>query len=503
LASVLRLHARLRGDAPFLLYEREPGVVETRSWAQQLERAARAAGALARLGVAPGERVHLALTNRPEFYDAWFGAALLGVAIVPTNPLATAEELSFVLADCQARTSITQVDLAETVAAAGGTVHCVEDGVLAEADPETDVPAPRPSDTLGVLYTSGTTSRPKGVLVTHAAYLCAGDAVAGHMRLRPDDRNLVVLPLFHGNAQYYSSMSALVTGAAVALAPRFSAGRWSEQARTMRATTASLFAAPIRMILAAGPSEHDTAHALRVVLFAQNVTPGQCSEFETRFGVPLVQLWGMTETVTPSLMNPLYGERRNMTMGRPVSAVSVRVRADDGADAATGEPGELLVHGQPGRTIMSGYLDNPEATAEALRPADDGDGVWLHTGDTVCADAEGYLAFVDRRKDMIKRAGENVASGEIERVVNEHRAVFDSAAVGVPDEMRDEAVHLVVVLHDGAQVDADELRAWCAQRLAKFKIPDTVEFVDALPRTSVGKIQKHLLRRPAPAPSEQ
>jgi crotonobetaine/carnitine-CoA ligase len=175
-----------------------------------------------------------------------------------------------------------------------------------------------------------------------------------------------------------------------------------------------------------------------------------------------------------------------------VLGARLRIVAPDGVDVEPGEPGELLVGGEPGRTLMAGYLENPEATAEALR-----DG-WLHTGDTVRADADGYLHFVDRRKDMIKRAGENVASGEVERVVNEHPAVFESAAVGVPDELRDEAIRVFVVLAKDATVTAEELRAHCQERLARFKVPDAIEFVDELPRTPVGKVQKHLLRRRGP-----
>src|SRR5262249_28373179 len=254
------------------------------------------------------------------------------------------------------------------------------------------------TDPLAVLYTSGTTSRPKGVLVTHAAYLHVGDVVAGHVRVRNDDRMLVVLPLFHGNAQYYSTMSALVSGASIALTPRFSASRWSEQAHLLDATVASLFAAPIRMILAQQASRHDRAHRLRVTLFAQNVSDEQHAGFERRFGVPLVQLYGMTETVVPVTINPLYERRRPVAIGRPVLSAELAVVGPDGAEVPTGVPGELIVHGQPGRTMMAGYLHDPSATAAAVQ------GGWLHTGDSVRRDDDGYLYFVDRRKDMIKRA---------------------------------------------------------------------------------------------------
>jgi carnitine-CoA ligase len=192
-------------------------------------------------------------------------------------------------------------------------------------------------------------------------------------------------------------------------------------------------------------------------------------------------------------MNPLYGDRRGLSIGRPVAGARLRIAGPGGQDARQGEPGELLVHGEPGATLMAGYLSDPDATAAALR-----DG-WLHTGDTVRSDADGYLYFVDRRKDLIRRAGENIASTDIERVLNEHPAVFESAVIGVPDPVRDEAIHAVVVLREGAAVTAEQLISYCRERLAPFKVPGSVQFAGSLPRTSVGKIQKHLLRPQATA----
>ena len=497
MAGVLRRLARQCPDRPFLLFEEEPGSVLTITYAEMDRRAERMADLLINEGLEAGSRFNVHLANCVEFFDAWFAAARVGAVMVPTNPLSTPDELAYVLAHADCRLSLTQPDLLENVeSAAADAPRCEQvlvtgtaalDRALTAAPVRSGPPADDPLAVLGILYTSGTTSRPKGVLVTNAAYLHAGEVVAQHLRLHPDDRQLVVLPLFHGNAQYYSTMSALVTGASIAVVRRFSASRWSQQASGLEATVASLFAAPIRMILAHPPTDHDRAHGLRAVMFAQNVSDEQLGAFEKRFRVPLIQLYGMTETVTPPLMNPLYGERRNHSMGRPVPAARLRVVDEKLCDVAPGEPGELLVGGVPGQTLMVGYLDNPAATAEALR-----DG-WLRTGDNVRVDPEGYFHFVDRGKDMIKRAGENVSSGEIERVVNEHPAVFDSAVVAVPDEMRDEAIKVFVVPHDGAEVTEADVIDWCSARLARFKVPSHVEVIGELPRTSVGKIQKHLL----------
>jgi crotonobetaine/carnitine-CoA ligase len=511
LASVLERQARQRADEVFALFEDDAGAVTSRTFGEMDIRANRFARMLQRLGVRRGDNFHVHLANCPEFFDCWFGSAKVGAVMVPTNPLSTAHELSYVLEHAGCRVSITTPDLLATVLAASqsgsaldhvlvagpieasGDVRAYEPGLEAESPTAPDAEPVGPLDVAAMLYTSGTTSRPKGVLVTNANYLFVGEAMAQFLRLRPEDRHLVVLPLFHANAQYYSTMSALVTGASVAVMSRFSASRWSAQAARHGATVASLFAAPIRMILAQQAGEADRAHRLRVTLFAQNVTESQLREFEERFGCSLLQIYGMTETIAPPTMNPLLGERRNMSIGRAALWASLRVVDDAGNDLPPGETGQLLVHGEPGVTLMAGYFKNPGATGDAVR-----DG-WLHTGDNVRADADGYLYFIDRGKDMIKRAGENVASGEVERVVNDHPAVFESAAIGVPDEMRDEAIKVFVVLREGANATAEEIIAWCAERLSKFRVPSFIEFVDALPRTSVGKIQKHLLRAGSPA----
>ncbi|MDX1514738.1 MAG: AMP-binding protein, partial [Gammaproteobacteria bacterium] len=344
-------------------------------------------------------------------------------------------------------------------------------------------------DSVAILYTSGTTARPKGVVVTNANYVYAGETVAKAIRLAPDDRHLVVLPLFHGNAQYYSTMSTMVTGASMALTSRFTASRYFELAIGHRCTVASLFAAPIRMILAQSRNPAHRDNRLRVVIFAQSVTPAQLDEWRDRFDAPLLQLWGMTETMGPPLMNPIDYRRNNMSVGFPVMGYEVALAGSGGERVARGETGQIIVRGEPGLTLMKEYYRNPQATAETIR-----DG-WLWSGDNAYQDDDGYFHFVDRVKDMIKRSGENVAASEVESVVLQHPDVFDCAVIGVPDPVRDEAIVAVVVLKPDVDRDEKGIIEWCRARLAKFRVPERVEFRDALPRTSVGKIQKHVLRR--------
>jgi carnitine-CoA ligase len=510
-ATLLARHAA-DPDRVFAVAEDDRGRTTVISYAQELSRARAVAGVLASLGVQAGDRVHLHTANCPEFFDTWFAAALLGAVLLPTGPQSTAEELRYVLEQATPAVSLAAPGLREPVSAAvrlarpGGNAPPPivalhgngADALPALAQRAEPVPAPAAGGpevgcepdtrTAAILYTSGTTSRPKGVLVTHANYLAVGTAMAGHLGITEQDRWLIALPLFHANAQYYCTMSALAAGASIVLAPRFSASSWARQAADHGATLGSLFAAPIRMILAQPPGEAEARSGLRAVLFAQNLTDSQASAFEHRFGTRLLQLYGMTETVLPPTVNPDSAARRWSSIGRALPGLKLRAAGQDGAPVPDGAPGELLVGGVPGVTLAAGYYRDPGATAAAFREG------WLHTGDLVRLHGDGFAYFVDRAKDMIKRSGENVSAGEIERVAASHPAVAECAAIGVPDPVRDEAIVLVAVPEPGTALRPDELIAWCASRLAPFKVPGSVVFTGALPRTSVGKIAKAQLR---------
>jgi crotonobetaine/carnitine-CoA ligase len=296
------------------------------------------------------------------------------------------------------------------------------------------------------------------------------------------------MPLFHGNAQYYSTMSTLVTGASMVLSARFSASRFFDQAIRNGCTISSLFSAPIRMLLAQPRRSEHAENNLRTVLFAQCVTEEQLGDWHERFGAPLLQLWGMTETMGPPLMNPIHYRRDNMSMGLPVMGYRVKLVDGQGGVVPRGEIGQIVVSGEPGRTIMKGYFKNPEATEATIREG------WLWSGDNARQADDGYFYFVDRAKDMIKRAGENVAASEVEAVILTHPQVFDCAVIGVPDPIRDESIVAVIVPVEGESLESESVIAWCKDRLASFRVPERVEFRQVLPRTSVGKVQKHVLR---------
>ncbi|MFV0535281.1 MAG: class I adenylate-forming enzyme family protein [Cumulibacter sp.] len=476
----------------FASYEHTDGRVTTVTYASQVNRSLRAGAVLRDLGIHRGDRVHVHLRNSPEFMDLWLGANAIGAVLVPTNPQSTVEELTHFLLDSGASASIADDDTYNAVNQAlrpgiRSLTRSAFTNKAAAATPTHHTPA-LGSDLAAILYTSGTTSRPKGVMITNGSYLAVGRACAEHYSVGVDDRWLIVLPLFHGNAQFYCTMSALTIGASLAIMPAFSATRFGAQARRHSATLASLFAAPLRMILAQPEGRHDKHSRIRTTMFAQSITDEQALEFERRFSTRLIHGYGMTETVLPPTLNPVSTERRWSSMGQAIPGAQLRLVDESGADVPDGTPGELLVGGRLGERVASGYWHNPTATAHTFSQG------WLRTGDVARRDADGFYYFVDRTKDMIKRAGENVAAGEIERVVNEHPSVFECAAIGLPDEMRDEQIVVYVVLAEGASFDEAALAKWCRKRLAKFKQPSTFLAIDELPRTAVGKIRKVELR---------
>lgn len=515
LSSILDWQARRAGDRSFLEFEHQPQVDSEQamdvpfhlslSYCQFNDQVNRTCHYLERLGLRPGDVYNLHLPNCPAFLLLWFAGVRLGAVMMPTNVLGSKAEMLYLLEHSGAVMSFTTSAHEDMLLGCMNSLSSLR--TVISCDPYTHSPcvhsfehqmlnssaepyrcSVQPRDLAAIMYTSGTTSKPKGVMVTHANYIKAGETVADAAGLCGNDRHFVVLPLFHGNAQYYSTMSALLRGASIALMDRFSASQYFDKCISYRCTVASLFAAPMRMILAQPENKMHKSNRLRLVIFAQSLTPVQMQEWQRRFDAPLSQLWGMTETMGPPLINPLEGERRNWTVGLPAGDYDVRLVDERGDPVARGEVGEIVVKGDPGATIMAGYFKNEEATKDVIRNN------WLHTGDNAVQDEQGYFCFIDRIKDMIKRSGENVSAGEVESVILQHPSVFECAVIGVPDAVRDEKIVAVLVLKPGHQATESDIIAHCELSLASFRVPETVIFKQALPKTSVGKIQKHLLK---------
>ena len=456
-------------------------------------------------GVRPGRSVHLALANGPAFVVLWLAAVRLGAVIVPSDPFGRAPELAGHISRTDPAVGFCSADRAEeyrrAVAEATGLepslaveVAAVDehapdlDDVIGDVGSHAAAPA-RPDvglrDRAAVMFTSGTTGRPKGVEVTQANYAFCGRIMAERAGFAPGHRLLVVLPLFHGNAQYYSFAAAIWCGAAVVLQPAFSAGRFCAQAAAGGATAASLFAAPMRMILARGSG--GPRLSLDHCWYAQNVSDEQYSQLAGLFGCLPRQLYGMTETL-PAVLTEPREDPVPSSMGQQTPGCLVDIQDTHGNSVPDGRVGQLVVGGERGITLFADYLDDPETTEASFR-----DG-WLLTGDRARRDATGRYYFDGRRSEVLKVSGENVSVVGVEAVLATHPGVLEAAVVGRPDPIRDEVPVGFVVARDPARPPSTtELLAWCGERLGKAAMPRDLILLEELPRTSVGKIRKFLL----------
>ncbi|HEY0398708.1 MAG TPA: AMP-binding protein, partial [Acidimicrobiia bacterium] len=505
------------GDQPLLTFVGGEGPDEITSWAAVARRAVALAGRLAGLGVRPGERVALFGANSLDYVVALAGAARLGAVSVPLNALLTAPEIAWQLADAGAVALLGEAgaasQLEDAAARAGFTGPRVAlrgeaSGWLAPDDgaPGDLPPPPGPDDLFEILYTSGTTGHPKGVMLSHRSMASEADSVASYWAARPDDVFLGVLPLFHVNAQLVTLLPALTTGARLVLARSFSAGGWIDLVRRHGVTISSIVGTQVRMIMATPERPDDGETALRCVPYGLNVPPAMWTGFERRFAAPLCNIYGLTEAVAVATSAPVHGDRRIPSVGRPGRGRAVGIFDDDGKELPPGAEGEIRIRGERGVSLMVGYHGRPDETEAAFpggmggvpptgaAPAANGS-EWLRTGDRGRLDEDGYLYFVDRAKDVIKRSGENVSASEVERVLSEFPGLAEVAVVGRPDPVRDEAVVAFVVRSAGGpEPDMAALDAHCRAQLARFKVPEEYRIVEALPKTSIGKVEKKVLR---------
>jgi crotonobetaine/carnitine-CoA ligase len=497
-------------DRPFLVFEASDGRVSELSYANADRLVAGVATTLATRGVRPAATVHVIHTNSVAFVAVWLACARLGASLVPSDPRASTSELveharrtTPVLAVClparadEYRRAVDAAGLVVEVVAVDPddvTVGPLVGGGTTDTT-EADV---TPLTRLAIMFTSGTTSAPKGVELTHGVYAFTGDVMAAAAGLTHRDRQFVVLPLFHANAQYYSIAAAISVGASVAVMHTFSASRFVDQARRHAVTHASLFAAPIRMILARTADDAEPL-ALRNAWFAQNLAAAQYRAIARLLGCEPRQIYGMTETGPAVLVNPPIGGDP-ASIGRPTLGCDVRVVNAANEPVRAGETGSIQVGGVPGLTIFQGYLDDPTTTEAAVVERRPDGFVWFDTGDRATVDEAGLHYFGGRGSDVLKVAGENVSVVAVEHVLAEHPAVGDVAVVGVEDEVYDEVPVAFVVLRPGDALDPadteDELRRWADDHLAPAKRPRDYHFVAELPRTSVGKIRKFLLEPP-------
>jgi acyl-CoA synthetase (AMP-forming)/AMP-acid ligase II len=431
------------------------------TYAQTLERTARAAARYRALGYGPGHRVALQLENRPEFLLHFLALNSLGVSVVPLNPDYREAELRYILEHSEASAVINAQTL-ESLPKPGKPVGATE---------------------CALLYTSGTTGKPKGCLLSNFYFVHVGQRYldeGGLCTVRPGEERLITpLPFFHMNALAVSTTAMILSGGCLVQLDRFHPRTWWRDVAISGATIVHYLGVMPAILL--GAAEKHPAHRVRFG-YGANANPKDHAAFEERFGFPLIEAWAMTETGGGALVAASREPRHVGTrcIGVPKEDLQVRILED----------GELLVRQagpDPRRGFFSGYLKDDAATEHAWR-----DG-WFHTGDAVRRGPDGALHFVDRLKNIIRRAGENIAALEVEAALAGHPAVAQAAVIAVPDSLRDEEVMACVVLQQKQLASRDtaiSIQDWCFERLAYFKAPGHVAFVDSLPTTATNKVQK-------------
>jgi crotonobetaine/carnitine-CoA ligase len=503
LGQILEEKAEKNRDRIYLAYEREEV-----SYAELNDRANRVANGLRDLGVSKGDRVCTLLLNCPEFLYAWFGAAKLGAIEVPVNAALRGALLEHVLNHSGAHTLVATPDLLnalEPIASNLGELRqVVTTGPGAVADwvnrrfevvsfshllqasgdpPEIDV---KPSDPLSIMYTSGTTGPSKGVVLPHQYAYFSPLNKARVRGYRSDDIFYACLPLFHSNARFTSALPALVLDAKLALAQRFSASRFWSEVRAAGATVFNFVGAMFMILWKQEPRADDADNPVRIA--QGGPVPADLYEaFERRFGLTLFVGYSMTEVST--CVSNLPGERNVRAAGKPVPGYDVRIFDEADRECPPGRVGEIVVRSEHPYTMILEYFRMPDKTLEAFR------NLWFHTGDLAYRDEEGWIYYVDRKKDAIRRRGEMISSQEVEGVIRMHPKVAECAVVGVPSELSEEEVKAYIVVKEGETLEPEELVSYCTGRMAAFAIPRYLECVDALPRTETLRVQKHLLKK--------
>jgi long-chain acyl-CoA synthetase len=498
--ELFETQVELTPDKNFLLLESNDRVFTYRQFDDEVNRAGET---LRGLGVGKGDRISLLLTNRAEYLIFYFACFKLGAWAGPVNTLLKPREIAFIIADSEAGTVVTETDLLSHLDEARTQVQSLQNVIVIEGDcnwtvidrdlhleprtPNAELQnEPGLDDEAVIIYTSGTTGKPKGVLLTHGNLLSNAQQIAEWLRLDADDRSLIVMPLFHVNALMTTAMAALWAGASIVLAPRFSATRFWETISRLEVTYFGSVATMLSML------NHKYSEGLPLGLDLTRFRFALCGsapvpvevlkKFESLFKVPVIEGYGLSESTCRATFNPV-DEPRAGSVGKAIGN-EVRIFDDNDRELAPGQVGEIVLRGP---NVMKGYYKNDVATREAFRSG------WFHTGDLGYRDEDGYFYVVDRKSDMIIRGGENIYPREIDEVLYQHPGVKDAATVGVHDELYGEEVKAFIVMRDGQTVTEQEITDFCRERLADYKCPKSIEFVEDIPKGPTGKLLKREL----------
>jgi len=499
--GLLKQQVQRYGSRTFFYYKQQAFSYE------DLERESdRVAAGLQSLGVAMGDKVAIVMSNRPEYLFLWFGLCKLGAIEVPVNTAHRGSILTYMVDQADCRLLVAEFPYLDRVAPVLGLLPKVEK-VLVLNDGGGNIPAlDKPvldyravmdnggayraadvlwSDPFIIMFTSGTTGPSKGSLMPHNYALYMGELTCAATGYDEKDCLYNALPLFHGNAQLLSTMPALMSGARMVLAERFSASRFWDEIKAHGCTEFNYIGGILPILFKAEPRPDDADNPLRI-LYGGGASPDIWAAFEKRFGVTIIEGYGMSEIGIPLMNTP--DARKPGTCGKVLPDYAVKVVDDNGVEVGPAATGELLIRPLKPYCMLLEYYRMPEKTVEACRD------MWFHTGDYLYCDGEGFFHFVDRKKDAIRRRGENISSYEVEKVINSHPAVRESAAVAVKSELGEDEVMVCLSFREGKQVAPPELIAYCEEHMAYFMIPRYLRIMQELPKTPTQRVKKYELR---------
>ena len=517
-----------KGRRHFLTFQNRVGDVFEYTYAAFDEDVNRIANVFLDLGIEKGDHVALHLHSSPEFLMCLFGLAKIGAVAVPINEQYLADEAEYILENSDAICVVVEPLFYETyqellarghyfpkgvvVARAGtespksnidfssiytplGTVEESQQGIYdfwmmrcEQSAILRDSCELASDDPVQIIYTSGTTSRPKGVVLTHANMVFSGLYGDWEVSLRGSDRVLTSMPACHSNFQLAALMPVITAGASLIIIEKYSATRFMKQIRHYKATVIQCVAMMLRTLLLQPVDPEEKNHCVREVLYFIPITDAEKEEFEQRFNMRIMNTYGSTESIGWAITDPPVGARNWPSVGRAGLGYKARICDMNDNELPPGEVGEIQIKGERGRSVMLEYYNNPEATENTFSV----DG-WLKTGDQGYQDDNGWFYFVDRKVNMVKRSGENISTTELEEILEQHLAIAEAAVIGVPDPIRDQAIKAFVRFAPGESMTLAEVEQYCKDHMASFKVPTFYEVVEDFPRTCSMKIEKKLL----------
>jgi len=468
----------------------------------------RCANAFKNMGIGKGDKVSIMLPNCPEFLYLWFGLAKCGAVEVPVNTSYKGEFLRHIVDQSDSKILVISHEFLDRLKLIENALKKVEKVVVLgdiqkqevagfkipmmsfeeffnNSEDPVDVKV-LPSDALSIIYTSGTTGLSKGALGPHKFWIVCAEKMLEYREGGKDDIFYTFMPFYHFNAQCLTTVTTLVAEAQMVIAERFSASRFWDDARHYGATQFNYLGGVIPILAKQPERPNDADNPIRIALGA-GCPPAVMEEVEKRFGIKCLEGFGMTEIGIP--IHVRVNDRRPGSCGKPMDIYEIKLFDDQDKEVPVGEVGEIVFRPREPFIMMLEYYNMPEKTLEAFR------NLWFHTGDLAKKDADGYFYFVDRKKDALRRRGENISSFEVERAVNSHPSVLESAAVAVPSELGEDEVKICVVLKPGATLIPEELIKYCNDRMPYFAVPRFVEFMESLPKTPTDRVEKYKLKQ--------